>query len=152
MYMQDEYKLVHPEKYVGDKPPFYRSSYERRFFHYCDNNKNVTKWASEPFFIEYLYKEDGKKHKYWIDAFVVIKDNSGIEHTYIVEIKPEDQVKKPNEIKLPRRKTVKAMENYLYAVKQAQKNQDKWEAARLFCEQKGYEFKIITEKELFNGV
>lgn len=151
-YYQGEYNPVNPEKYVSNdgKPPFYRSSYERRFFHYCDHNENVVKWGSEVFPIPYQLPGETKSRKYWPDNIVMIRDKSGVVKTYIVEIKPQDQVKEPNQIKLPKRKTVKAMENYMYAYEQAVKNKMKWDAARSFCESRGYEFQIITEKELFN--
>jgi hypothetical protein len=37
---------------------------------------------------------------------------------------------------------------YLYEVAQYAVNQEKWKAAELFCKEHGWQFQIITEKDL----
>ena len=60
---------------------------------------------------------------------------------YMIEIKPSRQAVKP---KPPKKKTKSYMrESFEYI-----KNQAKWQAAKLYCEDKGMQFKIITEKDL----
>jgi hypothetical protein len=60
--------------------------------------------------------------------------------TYVVEVKPEAQTKKPTQ----KRKTKNFLrESIAYVV-----NQMKWKAADEFCQTHGWEFKIITEKDL----
>jgi hypothetical protein len=60
--------------------------------------------------------------------------------TYILEVKPLAQTKMP----VQKRKTKRFIqEAATYAV-----NQEKWRAADLFCREHGWQFKIITEKEL----
>ena len=58
----------------------------------------------------------------------------------MLEVKPEAQTKMPQK----RKKTQKYInEAVTYAI-----NQEKWRAADLFCKEHGWQFKILTEKEL----
>jgi hypothetical protein len=60
--------------------------------------------------------------------------------TYILEVKPLAQTKMP----VQKRKTKRFIqEAATYAI-----NQEKWRAADLFCREHGWQFKVITEKEL----
>ena len=61
--------------------------------------------------------------------------------TYVVEVKPESQTKKPVQGKRRTKKFLK--EAATYAV-----NQMKWKAADEFCQEHGWQFKILTEKDL----
>lgn len=139
------YKVINPEKYIGEKPPIYRSSWEARFCHYLDTNDNVQKWGSECLVIPYYNPIDGKNHRYFPDFFCQIKKKDGTVVKYVVEVKPLDQAVAP---KLPKRRTTKALENYRQQQAIVLKNKFKWEAAEEFCKQQGYIFKVITEKEL----
>ena len=46
-YKQGKYTPVNKEKYNGKHTPEYRSSWELKFFRWCDRNDNVLKWSSE---------------------------------------------------------------------------------------------------------
>ena len=46
-YSQGNYSVQNPEKFVGQKQPFARSSWEMAFMRFCDSHPNITKWASE---------------------------------------------------------------------------------------------------------
>ena len=43
-YEQGTYNPTNKNKYKGKGKPFYRSSYERRVFYWCDHNVNVVAW------------------------------------------------------------------------------------------------------------
>ena len=104
---------------------------------YCDLNKDILYWASEELPVRYYNPLDKKYHRYFPDFVVKTVNND----KYMIEIKPSRQVKKP---KSPKRKTKSYMrESFEYI-----KNQAKWSAAEKFCEDKGMQFKIITEKDL----
>jgi hypothetical protein len=60
----------------------------------------------------------------------------------VIEIKPQRDLKMPE--KNPKRKT----KSWAYSVKMWAINQAKWKAAKEWCEDRKYEFKILTEKEL----
>lgn len=145
-YMQGTFDVSNKEKYVGSKPPFYRSSYEKRIFFWCDHNKNVIEWSSETLVIPYKFRVDGKMHRYYPDVIAKIKTNDGIKK-YIIEVKPLKQTKPP---KKPKNSNAKRIKRYNNEMAMYIKNIDKWEATSAFCQKKGYKFKIITETDLFN--
>lgn len=117
------------KKYADNKPIIYRSSYEYKFIVWCERNKDVISWGSEIVQIPYL-TPDGKKHTYNPDF--IVKMNDG---TYLVEIKPSNQTKKP-------------INENGWLQKEWIRNNCKWEAALRWCEERGLKFKIVTEKSL----
>lgn len=145
-YDQNTYPVVYKEKYVGKTAPFYRSSYEKRIFYWCDHNDNVVQWSSEYLIIPYLFRLDGKQHKYYPDVVARIRTNDGIK-TFVIEVKPLKQTMRP---KPPKNKNAKALKRYKDEMVMFIKNEDKWSAASQYCKEHGYVFKIITENELFN--
>lgn len=132
-----------PKKYKGDsRNIIYRSLWERKFMVYCDLNENILEWGSEEIIIPYKSPIDNKWHRYYPDFFIRVKDKSGSIKTYIIEIKPKKQIKEP--VKNPKNKTKQwVSEVYTWGV-----NQAKWEAAKDFCNDKLWEFKILTEDDL----
>ena len=132
------YRPSNPKKYVGDPNRIvYRSLLERRFMLYCDRTEDVINWASEEVSIPYISPIDKKLHRYYPDF--IVKTSKG--RKLIIEIKPYKQTSQP---KAPKRKS----KSYLREQLEYIKNNAKWKAAKAFCEDKGFEFKIITEKEL----
>lgn len=144
-YKQGYFTPTQPEKYVGPTPIIYRSSWERKFMIWCDNNHNVIKWSSEPIEIKYFFKRDKKTHKYYPDFWFKSKQKDGTEKDFLVEVKPKSHLKKPQ---WPKKKTQKAMESFYFLAEQYMKNVDKYEAAKHYCDQMGWEFIIITEDTL----
>ena len=132
------YRPTNPKKYVGDPNRIvYRSLLERRFMLYCDRTPEIIAWASEEIAIKYYNPLDKRVHRYFPD-FIVKTDK---DKKYIIEIKPFKQTQKP---KVPSKKTKSFMrESFEYI-----KNQAKWKAAKEYAKDKGFEFKIMTEKEL----
>ena len=132
------YRPTNPKKYVGNtKQIVYRSLLERRFMRYCDLNEDILYWASEELPVRYYNPLDKKYHRYFPDFVVKTVNND----KYMIEIKPSRQAVKP---KTPKKKTKSYMrESFEYI-----KNQAKWQAAKAYCDDKGMQFKIITEKDL----
>jgi len=130
-----------PKKYNGDPSNIiYRSSWEFRVMKYLDEHQNVVWWASEELNIPYVSPIDNKIHRYFPDFIVKIVDKNGKNKTLMLEVKPEKQTKMPTQ----KRKTKNFIsESITFAV-----NKSKWHAADLFCKEHGWEFKLITEKEL----
>lgn len=139
----NEHKYIQPIDRTMNKGtlPQYRSSWELKFYRFCDANPLVVKWGTEPFAIPYTSPKDGKIHRYYIDAFVEYRDGT----KFLVEIKPFAQTQHP---KIPKKQTVKAQIKFEKDLLTYLVNQAKWEAARIFAKQKGLKFIIITEKEL----
>lgn len=145
MYMsyKGKYKPENPKKYKGDPTNIvYRSLWERKFMRYCDLNESVNQWQSEEFWIPYKSPLDGKIHRYFPDFFVKYKDSKGNTRTVVIEIKPKKEVLMPEQN--PKRRT-KAWAN---KVQTWVVNQAKWKAAKEFCDDRRYEFRIMTEEDL----
>jgi hypothetical protein len=142
MSYKGKYKPSFPEKYKGDPTNIiYRSLWERKFCVYCDTNERILEWSSEEKCIPYRSPIDGKIHRYFPDFLIKVKESNGSIKKYMIEIKPSKQTVPP---KKPQRQTKK----YISEVYEYAKNQSKWEAAKDWCADRGYEFKIITENEL----
>lgn len=111
-------------------PIIYRSGLELQFINYCENNSNITKWASEPLKIPYFNRLKNKEANYYPDY--IIENNDGVR--CIVEIKPYNQTTKPS-----------AMDSRW--LKEAWvTNVDKWTAAKEFAEKHNMKFIVVTEK------
>jgi hypothetical protein len=131
----------HRNKYKGDSENVvYRSSWELRVMKWLDENPSVIWWASEELIIRYKSPIDQKMHRYFPDFIVRLKQKNGTESTVVIEIKPQKQTVKPEQ----KRKTKRYLqEAATYAV-----NQEKWRAADLFCKEHGWQFKVLTEKDI----
>ena len=140
-FKQGIYKPVHRTKYRGWKLPEYRSSWELKFFQWCDKNPNVLEWTSESVIVPYVSPVDGKAHRYYVDNTVVLQEDANIGR-YMVEIKPSRQTKPPVESKRKKATTI-LYERTTYAV-----NQAKWAAAEKYAKKRNMKFIILTENEL----
>jgi hypothetical protein len=137
------YKPFYPEKYRGDPNNIvYRSLWELRVMMYLDKNANVINWGSEEIIIPYLSPIDMKMHRYFPDFYAEVKGPDGIVRHIIMEVKPHSETVPPVQRKRTTKKYLTEM--VTYAV-----NDAKFHAAREFCDKLGWEFKVITEKELF---
>lgn len=138
-FKQGIYEPINKEKFfitesfdTKNKCIKFRSSWELKFLRFVDINPYFILVNSEGVKIDYISPIDNKKHKYYVDFLVKTKDNKII----LIEIKPFAQTQYPKKI------TESNLKTYLV-------NKAKWEYAEIFCKDKGIEFKIITEKELF---
>jgi len=138
MFHKRKFIPIFPEKYTGDPTNIImRSSWETRFASWCDKNPSVLKWSSEETIIPYRCPTDSRIHRYFVDFKITVSTGK----TYIVEVKPAAQTQPPI---YPGRQT----QRYITESLTFMKNQAKWEAAIEFAKDRGWEFKIITEKEL----
>ena len=145
MAYSGKYKPQNVKKYVGNPTKIvYRSLLERRFMVFCDNNPNILKWASEELAIPYISPLDNKMHRYIVDFIIEVKTVNNEIKTYLVEIKPDRQTKKPQNSENKTNKTF-LKEMTTWAI-----NTKKWQAAEQFAKENNWEFKIITEKTLRN--
>ena len=142
MAYKGKYRPTRPYKYKGDPTKIiYRSLWERKFMQYCDSTTNVLEWGSEEIALPYLSPVDNKVHRYFPDFYIKVQENTGRIKRYLIEVKPLKQTMKP---KKPKRQT----KNYLREVYEYAKNQAKWKAATEYCEDRMWEFKVMTENEL----
>lgn len=128
---------THPEKYKGSTAPEFKSGLELRMMQYLDKNPSIVSWSYEPKPIKYIDKtcNPPKVRRYFIDFVAVIKQGM-VQKTVWLEVKPYCESHKP-----ANPKNVAA--NLLWL-----KNSCKWSAASQLAKSHGYEFHVITEKEL----
>ena len=142
MSYKGRYQPNNPLKYKGNfRNIIYRSLWELKFMKNCDSNRNILEWGSEEFFLPYRSPLDNKVHRYFPDFYIKVKESTGQIKKYIIEVKPKKQCIEPK----PQKKKTRT---YIYEVRQYAQNQAKWKAAEEYCLDRGYEFKILTEKEL----
>ena len=110
---------------------------------YLDTTKEVKWWMSEERCVWYDNPVTRKKVEVLRPDFIVCYNRKdGIEVVEMVEIKPQKQVDGPNPN--PKRRTAAWMrEVQTYIV-----NRKKWEAATKQCEDRGWNFRLLTEKNV----
>jgi hypothetical protein len=133
-----EFIPKYPEKYMGRYPIVARSSWEYRLCQWLDLNPTIYEWSSEGHCISYLDPFTTKSRRYYPDFFVRTKNRK-----FIVEIKPEKFTKMPISDSKSSEKTINTRKQTYYL------NQAKFKAAKEYCKKMGFEFLILTEKQLF---
>lgn len=135
-YRQGVYEMKNPQKYIGNNPPVYRSSWEYDFMQVCDLNPAIFQWASEPFPIQYTSPFDMKLHSYWPDFIVRSIQTNGKLKTILYEVKPRKQTMVEH-AKSKRDKMA------------LQLNAAKWQAAHEYAQAQGMDFYVVTEDQLY---
>jgi len=142
MAYSGRYKVKNPKKYRGNiEKVYYRSSWELKFMVYCDKNSAILEWGSEEVVIPYISPLDGRRHRYFPDFYIKVKQVDGSVKKILIEVKPKKQCKAPD---IPKRKT----KRFVSEVRTWGVNKAKWEAAIEYCNDRGMEFKILTEDHL----
>jgi hypothetical protein len=147
-FNQGYFTPLNKQKYVGPSPIIYRSSWERKFMMWCDNNIKVLLWSSEPVEIEYISRQDNKKHIYNPDFYMKVEQEDGNLKEFLVEIKPKNQLVKPEP---PKKSSKKAVESYQFLAEQYIRNLDKYTYARGYCKNRNWHFIVLTEDSI-NGL
>lgn len=137
-FAKGKFTMRHPEKYVGNKAPLYRSSWEWTFMNFCDTNPSVQKWASEAVQIPYRDPLTGRNTIYVPDFFIQYVDKNNRILVELIEIKPASQ------------QLIERVGKNKYNQAQFVKNQAKWAAAALWCKQQGIRFRILNENDIFH--
>ena len=141
MSYKGKYKPSYPKKYKGDHTNIvYRSLWERKFMVYCDRNEAILEWGSEEVIIPYISPLDGKRHRYFPDFYIKVRQKDGSIKKILIEVKPKKYCSPPTSTRKTKR--------FVQEVRQWGVNQAKWEAAIEWCNDRGIEFKILTEDHL----
>lgn len=138
-----EFIPKNPRKYTGKYPIIVRSSWERLFMQFCDITDSVISWSSENIAIPYYDPVKQRQRRYYPDFWLKVKNKNGGYDRLVVEIKPERETRPPLKKGRKSKKTQRLQElTYLT-------NKAKWSAAIQYCRKMKYEFKILTERNLF---
>lgn len=140
------FRPLNPTKYEGDSTNIiYRSGIELRFMRHIDSSPSVLTWTSEETVVLYRNPLDPPTYKklrrYFVDFKLTIKGRDGKLRTELIELKWSTDTVEP---KVPKKRTAR----YLRDRKNWLVNTAKWDAAKLVCEAKGWNWRIITEKHL----
>ena len=136
-YSQGKFQIQNSDKYVGNKTPTYRSSWEFVFMQFCDNNPSIINWASEAVRINYRNPLTGKNTIYVPDFLITYQDANGAHRAELVEVKPK------KETTLEGAKNIRDQASVIL-------NLAKWEAARAWCRAHGMTFRVVTEDMIFH--
>lgn len=132
---------------------YYRSGLEQKMMIYLDNNDKIINWGAEHLKIPYTKTEwisesqdyRTTEHTYYPDFYYELKREDGTISKVVAEVKPYSEtiepVLKPNP-------SAKQLKNFEYALKMYNKNLSKWSYMIDYCQRKGFDFIIITEKVL----
>ena len=137
-FAQGIYKVMNPQKYVGNREPRYRSSWEWHFMKFCDDNDHVLQWASESVSIPYRHPLTGKQTIYVPDFLITYQGSNGRTIGELIEIKPRKQ-SVIEEKQNPRDRAIVAV------------NYAKWDAATKWARRQGLSFRVITEDQIFRN-
>lgn len=136
-YSQGKFQIQNPAKYVGNKTPTYRSSWEFVFMQFCDNNPSIINWASEAVHINYRNPLTGKNTIYVPDFLITYQDATGAQRAELIEVKPK------KETTLEGAKNIRDQASAIL-------NMAKWEAARAWARAHGLTFRVVTEDMIFH--
>lgn len=138
------YKPQNPKKYRGDPTNIiYRSRWESLLMQHLDSHPDVISWGSEEIVVPYRSPIDNRMHRYFVDFIVTTLNKQGLKETCLIEVKPAVQTRPPV---LTEGK--KKSRRYIQEVMTWGVNEAKWKAATAYCDERGWKFKIFTEKEL----
>jgi hypothetical protein len=136
------FRPKNPSKYKGDPTNIiYRSSWEVKLMSYLDAHPDVVQWASEELVIPYRSPLDNQIHRYFPDFWVKKRSSDGTIETLVIEVKPLKQTKEPTP-------STKRTKQYIREVATWAINQAKWNAAKMYCEDRNWKFMTMTERDL----
>jgi hypothetical protein len=142
MAYRGRFRPTNEKKYKGDVNNIvWRSTWELKVMNFFDLQPNILEWASEEIVIPYISPIDEKIHRYYPDFYVKKLTTDGKTVRQLIEVKPYKQTMAPK----PQRKITA---KYLAEIKTWSVNEAKWEAAKRWCDDYGWEFVTLSEKEL----
>ena len=137
-FAQGVYQPLNPEKYVGKRPPRFRSGWELAFMRFCDSNDNILQWVSESISIPYRNPITGRMTNYVPDFLVTYRTRDNTMRAELIEIKPKKQSVIESK--------ASARDRAIVAI-----NYAKWDAATKWCRRQGLTFRVITEDQIFRN-
>ena len=146
MSYKGKFKPKNRTKYKGDHTAItYRSSWELLLMRKLDKKPDVLKWSSEEIVIPYRSPIDGKRHRYFPDFWIRVRKANGTIQESLIEVKPKAQCSPP---KGAPPKDRRKRGRFIREVKTWGVNEAKWKAAKAYCDDRKWGWKILTEDDL----
>ena len=142
-YKQGTYPVKNYDKYLGTSDPRYLSGYELHVFEYLDRSPHVTAWGAEIIVVPYYSHVDERNRRYMVDLYVEYTKPDGDKRVELIEIKPHAQTIQPIK-KQGKKRSTYMRELYTFNV-----NIAKWIAAQKYAAERGWTFRLLTEKNIF---
>lgn len=134
-----------PKKYLGDPQNIiWRSLWERKVMVRFDEDPQIVQWGSEELAIPYISPIDNRCHLYYPDFLIKARQPNGTHIIRIVEVKPAKECSEPEKKK-------KVTKKYLTELMTYGVNQAKWKSATEFALDRGWQFVVLTENEIFGN-
>ena len=151
-----KFRPKNPHKYKGDPTKItYRSLWELKVFRRVDEHPDVIWWQSEEVAIPYRNpaknKGLGGPARYFPDIIYKMKTGENTTETVMVEIKPKGQTKPPSPSKKHKTPTGRVSKRYINETVAYSINEAKWNAAMIYCKERGIKWTIMTEDEIKPG-
>ena len=142
-YLSGRFIPRFPEKYKGNPTNInYRSGWELKMMNFLDLSSDILEWGSETVIVPYRKPCDGNKiHRYYPDFIIVKLDKNGVRNTTMIEVKPSKETRPPVQ-------KSRVTKRFLHEAITYSTNQAKWDAAKLYCAKRGWNFQIISEKDI----
>ena len=142
-YKQGRYDVLNHEKYCGTNTNIrYLSSYELQTFKYLDRTPSILQWAAEHVIVPYYNPLKQRQARYIVDIYLKYRNKNGEIIEELVEIKPSKECVKPDKGRKKQSTYENQMATWLV-------NQAKWTAAQQYANERGWRFRILTEKSIF---
>jgi len=137
-YLQQLYYPHNRNKYTGKIPIRTRSSWEFKFAQFLDANPKILEWSFESLWITYYHPGKKRPAKYLPDFWVRTAND-----IFVIEIGNHSlkTIRSPSRSKNAK---TRAYANMMRIV-----NEAKFQAAEEYCSSKGWKFKVVTEKQMF---
>lgn len=116
----------------------YRSSWEKWYCNWLDNEPRVAYWSSEETVIPYFSQMDGRKRRYFMDFWFKTVDGK----EFFIEVKPKKETVEP---KPPAVLTTASKKQFQREIYTYNVNCNKWEAAKRLADKRGITFRVLTE-------
>lgn len=139
--LQGIFKPKNPLKYEGTYPIVYRSGLEKRVMIWLDSAPNIIGWSSESLVIPYYNPVKQRQARYFPDFQVKYQDSKGDIRTSVIEIKSASETRQPVKKARVTRRLVEDIMTW-------ETNKAKWRHAEKYCQDRGWEFKVLTEHDL----
>lgn len=108
---------------------------------WLDSAPNITGWSSESLVIPYYNPVKQRPARYFPDFVIKYSDSTGKLKTTVLEIKSSSECKEPKKKTRVTRRLVEEIMTW-------ETNKAKWRHAEKFCQDRGWEFKVLTEQDL----
>lgn len=149
MAYSGRFKPKNPKKYKGDPTRvIYRSLWELKLMRKFDEHPDIVEWQSEEVIVPYMNPVKGKPSRYFPDFVIKKRIGEDKYQVIMIEVKPLKQTAAPNPANKYKTPSGRVSRRFLNEAATYAVNEAKWKAAQRYCQERGWIFTVMTEKEI----